>query len=89
MRIESSGGCTDATPVDSQQQTPEVSLGITQAMHLHTRHHRCQVLHPFYVFQIASIILWGIDDYYYYAFCILLISALSIGSTLLETKQVS
>ncbi|KAG9039815.1 hypothetical protein FRB95_007242 [Tulasnella sp. JGI-2019a] len=46
-----------------------------------------EILHPFYVFQIASIILWSIDDYYYYAFCIALISALSIGSTLIETKQ--
>lgn len=25
-----------------------------------------QALHPFYVFQIASIILWSIDDYWYY-----------------------
>src|ERR1700760_2797710 len=40
------------------------------------------------MFQIASIILWSIDDYYYYAFCIALISAISIGSTLIETKQV-
>ncbi|KAG9018165.1 hypothetical protein FRB90_012009 [Tulasnella sp. 427] len=46
-----------------------------------------EVLHPFYIFQIASIILWSIDDYYYYAFCIALISAISIGSTLIETRQ--
>ncbi|KAI0373603.1 Ca-transporting ATPase, partial [Pilatotrama ljubarskyi] len=46
-----------------------------------------EVIHPFYVFQIASIILWSLDDYYYYAFCILLISALSIVTTLIETKQ--
>ena len=47
-----------------------------------------QIIHPFYVFQIASIILWSLDDYYYYAFCIALISAISIMSTLVETKQV-
>lgn len=46
-----------------------------------------EVLHPFYVFQIASIFLWCIDDYYYYAFAIALISATSILSTLLETKR--
>ncbi|KAG8963193.1 hypothetical protein FRC03_003287 [Tulasnella sp. 419] len=46
-----------------------------------------EVLHPFYVFQIASIILWSIDDYYYYAFCIALISGMSIGTTLIETKK--
>lgn len=47
-----------------------------------------QVLNPFYVFQIFSILLWCMDDYYYYAFCIFIISAVSIISTLLETKQV-
>lgn len=46
-----------------------------------------QVLHPFYVFQIASILLWSIDDYYYYAFAIALISITSIMSTLIETKR--
>ncbi|KAI0666684.1 Ca-transporting ATPase [Trametes maxima] len=46
-----------------------------------------EVIHPFYVFQIASIILWSFDDYYYYAFCIALISAISIVTTLVETKQ--
>ena len=47
-----------------------------------------QVVHPFYVFQIASIILWSLDDYYYYAFCIALISLASITSTLIDTKRV-
>lgn len=41
------------------------------------------------MFQIASIVLWSIDDYYYYAFAIALISAASILSTLVETKRVS
>ena len=40
------------------------------------------------MFQIASIVLWSLDDYYYYAFCIALISAISIITTLVETKQV-
>ena len=48
-----------------------------------------KVIHPFYVFQIASIVLWSLDDYYYYAFCIALISAISIVTTLIETKKVS
>ncbi|KIJ26543.1 hypothetical protein M422DRAFT_192081 [Sphaerobolus stellatus SS14] len=46
-----------------------------------------EVIHPFYVFQIASIILWSIDDYYYYAFCIALISVMSVTTTLVETKK--
>ncbi|TFK44814.1 Ca-transporting ATPase [Crucibulum laeve] len=46
-----------------------------------------EVIHPFYVFQVASIILWSLDDYYYYAFCIALISIASIASTLIETRK--
>ncbi len=46
-----------------------------------------EVLHPFYMFQIVSILLWSIDDYYYYAFCIAVISLASICTTLIETRQ--
>lgn len=45
-----------------------------------------EVLHPFYIFQIASLILWSLDSYYYYAACIFIISVGSIISTLVETK---
>lgn len=45
-----------------------------------------EVLHPFYVFQIFSIFLWLADNYYYYAFCIFLISVLSIIESLIETR---
>lgn len=48
-----------------------------------------EALHPFYVFQVFSIILWLLDDYYYYAGCIFLISLISIINTLIETKQTS
>lgn len=48
-----------------------------------------EVLHPFYIFQVFSIVLWSLDQYYYYATCILLISVLSIMNTLIETKKVS
>lgn len=46
-----------------------------------------EVFHPFYVFQIFSLILWSIEQYYYYAVCIFAISAFSIVTTLFETKQ--
>ncbi|CCD24889.1 putative acid anhydride hydrolase NDAI_0E00730 [Naumovozyma dairenensis CBS 421] len=46
-----------------------------------------EVLHPFYIFQIFSIILWSLDEYYYYAGCIFLISILSIMDTLIETRK--
>lgn len=46
-----------------------------------------EVLHPFFLFQVASIILWSIDNYYYYASVIFLISLVSILVTLYETKS--
>ncbi|RDW89391.1 cation-transporting ATPase-1 [Coleophoma cylindrospora] len=45
-----------------------------------------EAFHPFYVFQVASLILWSVDEYYYYAACIFLISVVSITTTLLETR---
>ncbi|KAG8678771.1 hypothetical protein FRC08_017525 [Ceratobasidium sp. 394] len=76
-----------ATPTRMQRSTAfgnnEVEIEAKRTMALLVD----EVLHPFYVFQVASIILWSFDDYYYYAFCIALISALSVGTTLVETKK--
>lgn len=47
-----------------------------------------QAFHPFYMFQVASLLLWSMDEYYYYAVCIFLISVFSIGTTVLETRSV-
>ena len=46
-----------------------------------------EALHPFYIFQVASLILWSLDEYYYYAICIFFISLVSITTTLLETRS--
>ncbi|KAJ5169122.1 cation-transporting ATPase [Penicillium canariense] len=46
-----------------------------------------EAFHPFYMFQVASLLLWSIDEYYYYAVCIFLISVFSIGTTVLETRS--
>ncbi|RKP32719.1 hypothetical protein METBISCDRAFT_29334 [Metschnikowia bicuspidata] len=46
-----------------------------------------EVLHPFYAFQVFSILLWLAENYYYYAGCIFLISFASIVESLLETKS--
>ena len=46
-----------------------------------------EILHPFFIFQIFSIILWILEHYYYYAACILLISAISIAISLNDTKR--
>uniref|UniRef100_A0A8D0GHI4 Cation-transporting ATPase n=1 Tax=Sphenodon punctatus TaxID=8508 RepID=A0A8D0GHI4_SPHPU len=48
-----------------------------------------EVLNPFYIFQVFSIILWLCDAYYYYAGCIFVISAISIGWSLYETRKQS
>ena len=48
-----------------------------------------EVLNPFYIFQIASIILWSIDEYMYYAACIFFISVVSIVVSLAETRRQS
>ncbi|MCJ1247270.1 hypothetical protein MMC30_004484 [Trapelia coarctata] len=45
-----------------------------------------EAFHPFYIFQIASLVLWSLDQYYYYATCIFLISIVSITTTLLDTR---
>ncbi|RKF82377.1 putative cation-transporting ATPase [Golovinomyces cichoracearum] len=46
-----------------------------------------EVLHPFYVFQIGSLVLWSLDQYYYYAVCIFIISLFSIIKTLLDAHS--
>uniref|UniRef100_UPI00398F33FC polyamine-transporting ATPase 13A2 isoform X2 n=1 Tax=Pristiophorus japonicus TaxID=55135 RepID=UPI00398F33FC len=48
-----------------------------------------EVLNPFYIFQIFSIILWITEEYYYYAGCILFISVISIGISLYQTHKQS
>eukprot|EP00833_Pecoramyces_ruminatium_P004660 jgi/Orpsp1_1/1178692/evm.model.c7180000066372.1 len=46
-----------------------------------------EVLHPFYIFQICSIIIWCSEEYYYYAFCIFVMSVFSTLSTLKTSKK--
>ncbi|KAK3373986.1 hypothetical protein B0T24DRAFT_576743 [Lasiosphaeria ovina] len=46
-----------------------------------------EVFHPFYVFQIASLILWSMDSYFYYAAAIFVMSVGSIITTLVETRS--
>ena len=46
-----------------------------------------EVLHPFYIFQIFSIVLWFIESYVYYACCIFIISGISISQSLYDTKS--
>jgi len=43
-----------------------------------------EVLNPFYIFQIFSVLLWLIDGYTIYAGCILLVSTLGVTAQMVE-----
>ncbi|CAH1772705.1 unnamed protein product [Owenia fusiformis] len=45
-----------------------------------------EILNPFYVFQLFSVILWYFDEYYYYASAIIVMSAISITATIYQTR---
>ncbi|BFZ23540.1 hypothetical protein BsWGS_26579 [Bradybaena similaris] len=46
-----------------------------------------QMLSPFYIFQIFSMIIWYVDDYYIYATCIVVMTTLSITVTIYQTRK--
>lgn len=48
-----------------------------------------QVLNPFYIFQLFSVILWITDEYHYYALAIVIMSVISIVSSLYTIRKVS
>uniref|UniRef100_A0A8C9ZMV8 Polyamine-transporting ATPase 13A3 n=1 Tax=Sander lucioperca TaxID=283035 RepID=A0A8C9ZMV8_SANLU len=64
--------------------------------HAHIFHHTViinanlslpQVLNPFYIFQLFSVILWSAEDYYYYATAIVFMSVISIATSLYTIKK--
>lgn len=46
-----------------------------------------EVLNPFYIFQLFSVILWSTDEYYYYALAIVIMSIVSIVSSLYSIRK--
>ena len=46
-----------------------------------------EVLNPFYIFQVASVILWTSDEYYYYAAAIVIMSLGGIISSVYQTRE--
>ncbi|XP_047230374.1 polyamine-transporting ATPase 13A3 isoform X2 [Girardinichthys multiradiatus] len=46
-----------------------------------------EVLNPFYIFQLFSVILWSTDEYYYYAAAIVFMSVISIATSLYTIKK--
>jgi magnesium-transporting ATPase (P-type) len=48
-----------------------------------------EVLNPFYLFEIFSVIVWTVDEYIYYAGCIFVVSIISLAVALHEIRQQS
>ncbi|XP_062337237.1 polyamine-transporting ATPase 13A3-like isoform X3 [Osmerus eperlanus] len=46
-----------------------------------------EVLNPFYIFQLFSVILWSSEEYYYYAAAIVFMSVISIATSLYTVKK--
>lgn len=46
-----------------------------------------EIVEPFYVFQIFSVIMWCADNYVYYASCIVIMSALSLATSVLQIRR--
>ncbi|XP_029971681.1 probable cation-transporting ATPase 13A3 isoform X2 [Salarias fasciatus] len=46
-----------------------------------------EVLNPFYIFQLFSVILWSTEEYYYYASAIVFMSVISIATSLYTIKK--
>lgn len=46
-----------------------------------------EVLGPFYVFQVFSIILWALEPYIMYASCIVVMSSLSLISSVIQIRR--
>ncbi|VDM34872.1 unnamed protein product [Hydatigera taeniaeformis] len=47
----------------------------------------CQILSPFYIFQIFSVMLWMSSEYYFYASVILILSATSVILSTLSCRK--
>ncbi|XP_037837958.1 probable cation-transporting ATPase 13A3 isoform X2 [Kryptolebias marmoratus] len=46
-----------------------------------------EVLNPFYIFQLFSVILWSAEDYYYFASAIVFMSIISIATSLYTIRK--
>ncbi|XP_043505949.1 polyamine-transporting ATPase 13A3 isoform X1 [Polistes fuscatus] len=46
-----------------------------------------EILNPFYVFQLFSFVLWVMDDYYFYAMVILLMSSIGIIMAVNQSRR--
>ncbi|KAJ9581482.1 hypothetical protein L9F63_023340, partial [Diploptera punctata] len=77
---------------DQQQQMPGGPWGknlITINVKSYWKLFIEEVFNPFYIFQAFSVTLWSLDEYYYYASCIVVLTAASIITSLVQTRKQS
>lgn len=48
-----------------------------------------EILNPFYVFQVFSLIVWFNEGYFYYAIAVIFMSAFGIFTSIRQTRSVS
>ena len=48
-----------------------------------------ELLNPFYIFQLFSLFVWYLEQYYYYAMAVVLMAAFGIISSIRQTRSVS
>eukprot|EP00736_Rhodelphis_marinus_P001278 Rmarinus@m.10742 len=46
-----------------------------------------EILHPFFIFQMCAVVLWALEEYFYYAACIFIVTTISAGIALYETRR--
>lgn len=47
-----------------------------------------EALTPFYIFQLSSLVVWFAELYFYYAIAIIIMSAVGIVTSIVQTRKV-
>ncbi|KAJ1723766.1 hypothetical protein LPJ53_001934 [Coemansia erecta] len=87
----SHGRATGSSGLSLEEHKERLQLFGECIIDIHEKSYMCllweEALNPFYVFQVASIVIWCTEAYYYYSAAIFVISVISIATTLVSTKR--
>ncbi|ORZ37164.1 hypothetical protein BCR44DRAFT_1431579 [Catenaria anguillulae PL171] len=83
--VDSTWALSEGTIAERKQAFGENSVVIAEPSTLHLI--LFEVISPFTVFQVFSLIIWSVNDYYWYAMAVFLITVISAIMTLRQTKQ--